>query len=80
MPAPSVGSVPGDQTSSNAVIWFADPNPFGILKNSLVGHTGTQQLSLSLDEMIAWVEMNPSALPHTPSSTPDLSDSTFQLV
>lgn len=34
------------------------PSPLGMLKNSLVSHKRSHQIPPSLDEMIAWMEMN----------------------
>lgn len=75
-PAPSAWSVHQDKSASNAIIWLTDPNPFGMLKDSLVSRIRIQnQIPLSLLEMIPWMETTVSLLsPIMSSSTPYLSD------
>lgn len=60
-PCLSVRTAPWNKAASNAVIWLTDPNLLGMLKNSLVSYTRVQnQITLSLDEIVPWVEMKPS--------------------
>ena len=62
-PAPSAWSVHQDKSASNAIIWLTDPNPFGMLKDSLVSRIRIQnQIPLSLLEMIPWMETTVSLL------------------